>query len=95
MLTNSVARNWLTPPAVTITGGVAQDYSTTGPNPGILSVLIMADVDMHVDQVAGNATTSSFLLLANTYMEIPVADLIAFSFWGTAAGNLYVVEWLG
>jgi len=95
MFINSVGRNWLTPPVVTVTGGVVQDYSTIGPKQGILSVLIMADVNIHVDQVAGNATTSSFLLLANTYMEIPVGDLIAFSFWGVSAGNLYVIEWLG
>lgn len=93
MLFNSVAKKWLTPDKTAITGGVAQDYTITTDLPGLMSVLIMADVDIHISKGAGTATTNKFLLLANTYMEIPVGDLDAFSFWGTGAGSLYVIEW--
>jgi len=95
MFINSVGTNWLTPDAETVTGGVAQDYTVTGPRPGVLSLLIMATVDIHVARGAGLATTNKFLLLKNTYMEIPVGDLDAFSFFGVGAGLLYVIEWLG
>lgn len=93
MLINSVGKKWITPDKTAITGGVSQDYTVVTDLPGLLSVLIMATVDTHVSKGAGTATTSKFLLLANTYMEIPVADLDTFSFWGTGAGSLYVIEW--
>ncbi len=95
MLGNSVANNWLTPDKTPIAGGVAQNYTIESGRPGVLSVLVMATVDTHIARGNDAANTSKFLLIANTYIEIPVADIDAFSFWGTAAGNLYVIEWLG
>ncbi len=93
MLFNSVANGWETPDSIPITGSVDQTYPTTTDRPGLLSVLIMATVDTHIAK--GVASTNKFLLIANTYMEISVADLEDFHFFGTAAGTLYVLEWRG
>lgn len=93
MLINSVANKFVTPDKIAITGGVAQDYIVSTSLPGLLSVLIVADVNIHISKGSGTASTSKFLLLANTYLEIPVADLVLFSFWGVTSGNLYVIEW--
>ena len=96
MLINSVANNWDTPDKVAITGGANQDYTTsTGAlEQGLLAVLCMATVDIHVSKTSPSST-EKFLVLANTYFEIPVADLKVFSFWGVGAGTLYVLEWRG
>lgn len=93
MLSNSVASGFETPDRIVITGSVDQTYPTTTGKPGLLSVSILATVDTHIAK--GVSSTSKFLLLANTYMEIPVADLEDFHFFGTAAGFLYVIEWRG
>lgn len=93
MLNNSVASGWETPDAVTITGSVDQTYTPVTGIPGLLSISIVATVDIHVAK--GVSSTSKFLLLANTYMEIPVADIKNFHFFGTEAGLLYVIEWRG
>ena len=93
MLQNSVANGWVTPDAITITGSVDQTYTPETGKPGLLSVSIMATVDTHIAK--GVSSTNKFLLLANTYMEIPVADLEDFHFFGTGAGFLYVIEWRG
>lgn len=93
MLNNSVAIGWKTPDRITVTGSVDQTYPTTTDLPGLLSISIMFTVDTHVAK--GVSSTSKFLLLANTYMEIPVADLVDFHFFGTEAGFLYVIEWRG
>lgn len=94
MLSNSVANNWATPDKTTITGSTSQDYSSSADKPGLLSLLCVADVNIHISKTSPSST-SKFLILANTYFEIPVADLAEFSFWGVSAGNLYVIEWLG
>ncbi len=96
MLINSVATNWLTPDAVAITGGINQDFPTDvgDGDIGNLSVLILCTVDTHISRDSPSST-SKFLLLANTYFEIPVADLKSFSFFGTAAGTMYVLFWKG
>lgn len=96
MLINSVATNWETPDAVAITGGANQDFPTDvgDGDIGTLSVLILCTVDTHISRNSP-ASTAKFLLLANTYFEIPVADLKAFSFWGTGAGTMYVLYWKG
>lgn len=93
MLINSVASGFETPDAITITGSIDQTYPTVTGRPGLLSVTILATVDTHIAK--GVSTTAKFLLLANTYMEIPVADLEDFHFFGTGAGLLYVIEWRG
>ncbi len=93
MLNNSVGNDWDTPDKTVITGSADQTYSANSAMPGILAFLIMADVDIHVSK--GTASTSKFLLKADTYFEIPVKDLATFHFWGTGAGNLYVIEWRG
>lgn len=95
MLSNSVANSWRVTPVLTISG--ASQVVTTGVgdgDQGVLSILLIADVDIHIAK-SGTATTADFLLLANTYFEIPVADLKSFSFIGTGAGLLYMLEWLG
>ena len=93
MLINSVANNWDTPDKTTVTGSADQTLNISGALPGLLSVLIMADVDIHISK--GVASTNKFLLLANPSFEIPVKDIAIFHFWGTAAGNLYIIEWRG
>lgn len=96
MLSNSVATNWETPDSVAIIGGESQDFPTDvgDGDQGTLSVLILCTVDTHISKNSP-ASTSKFLLLANTYFEIPVADLKNFSFWGTGAGVLYPLYWKG
>jgi hypothetical protein len=96
MLINSVANNWDTPDRTAITGGANQDISTSvgAGEVGLLSVLILCTVDTHISRTSP-ASTSKFLLLANTYFEIPVADLKSFSIWGTGAGFMYLLEWRG
>ena len=95
MLVNSVANNWRTQQVITVTG--AAQTITTGVGSGeqgALSVLIVTDVNIHIAK-SGVPTTSDFLILANTYFEIPVADIKTIEFIGTGAGLLYVLEWLG
>lgn len=97
MLSNSVATNWRVTPALAVNGSTSQTV-TTGVGAGdigVLSILVLATVDIHIAKGSGPATTADFLLLANTYFEIPVADLKQFSFIGVAAGTLYMLEWLG
>lgn len=96
MLQNSVANSWETPDAVAIIGGESQDFVTDvgDGDIGTLSVLILCDVDTHISKTSP-ASTLKFLLLANTYFEIPVADLKTFSFWGTGAGLMYPLYWKG
>lgn len=93
MIINSVASGWETPDKTSITGSVDQTLTITSDLPGLMSVLIVADVDIHISK--GVSSTNKFLLLANTYFEIPVKDIADFHFWGTAAGNLYTIEWRG
>lgn len=95
MLQNSVANNFRTQPVITVTGSTQTISTQVGDgDQGTLSVLMIADVDFHFAKT-GPATTSDFLILANTYFEIPVADLKSFEIIGTGAGLLYVLEWLG
>jgi hypothetical protein len=97
MLSNSVATNWRVTPVLVVNGSSSQTVTTQvgDGDIGVLSVLVIADVDIHIAKGAGPATIADFLLLANTYFEIPVADLKQFSFIGTGAGNLYMLEWMG
>lgn len=97
MLSNSVATNWRVTPALAVNGSTSQTVDTEvgDGDIGVLSILLIADVDIHIAKGAGPASTADFLLLANTYFEIPVADLKQFSFIGTSAGLLYMLEWLG
>lgn len=97
MLSNSVATNWRVTPRLVVNGSTSQTVTTeVGEGDiGVLSILLVATVDIHINKDAGPATTDDFLLLANTYFEIPVADLKQFSFIGTGAGSLYMLEWLG
>jgi len=95
MLSNSVANNFRTQQVLTLTG-VSQTITlgVVSGGQGALSVLMIADVDFHFAKT-GPATTSDFIILANTYFEIPVADLKTFEIIGSGAGNFYLLEWLG
>jgi len=95
MLSNSVANNYRTQQVLTLTGASQTITLGTGDlGQGALSVLMLADVDFHFAK-SGPATTSDFLILANTYFEIPVADLKEFEIISVGAGNFYLLEWLG
>ena len=95
MLQNSVANNFKIQQVLTLTGVTQTITLSTGAGgQGLLSVLMIADVDFHFAK-AGPATTSDFLILANTYFEIPVADLKTFEVISVGAGSFYLLEWLG
>lgn len=94
MLTNSVGSSYLTPDKTALSNGANHDIVTNGGKPGLMSVIIIADVNIHLSRTSPSST-NKFLIIANTPFEIPVADLAGFSVWATGAGSLYVFELLG
>ncbi len=95
MLQNSVANNFRILPVITVTGSTQTITLGVGEREqGALSVLMIANVDFHFAK-SGPATIADFLVLANTYFEIPVADLKTFEIFGVEAGLIWVLEWLG
>jgi hypothetical protein len=86
-LQNSVANNFDTPPNVALTGA-SQEISIQD-DIGVLSVWVMSDQPFHINK-ASPATTGTWRVLANTYWEVPVADIKSFWVISDSAGTLYI-----
>jgi hypothetical protein len=93
----SVARGFSVKAANAFSNGVAEQISTTygkfdkDTNQGQMSTWIVATANIYIHETHP-ATTSGFLLLANTYFEIPVAEMESFSIMPAGDGILYMME---